>query len=884
VSDKRWEQVEQLYHATLEKAINERAAFLANASGGDEELRREVESLLAFEQRAEQFIESPAVEVAGRLMAQKPRAKVSVGQLIHQYRIVQPIGAGGMGEVYLAEDTRLNRNVALKFLPHHLVEDKDHLRRFEQEARAVAALSHPNVCTIHEVIETAEHGHCIVMEYVDGITLREQIAKGRMKVADVLDIAIQIASALSAAHAAGIIHRDIKLDNVMLRRDGYVKVLDFGLAKLTEIRPESANSETDTRKLVDKTTPGLVIGTVAYMSPEQARGLPVDTRTDLWSLGVVVYETTSGEKPFRGETATDVIVSIASKQPQPLREISSEVPERLDQIVSKALAKDLDKRYQSADELLLHLKTLRRDLEIESGVKRVKPPTPISRTRKQLIIPLVVIALIIIAGFIYTRFSRQTVSSSEFKSLAVLPLDNLSGDASQEYFADGMTDALITDFAKIGALRVISRPSVMQYKGAKKPVQEISRELNVDALLTGSVIRAGDKVRITVQLFSASGENLWADSYERDLRDTLALQRDVTQDIVGKIRIKLTPQEQGKFGKVVRVDPDAYDSYLKGKFYLNVQDRASNDAAIAALENAVEKDPEFASAHAELAQAYVWKQYLFEPKNSELAQKAYSETEKALNKDPESAVAHLARGRVLWTPANHFPHADAIREYKLALNLDPNLDEARNQLALVYSHIGALDESLEQSRRAISTNPGNSLAKFRIGETLSFEGKYDEALEALRGVPAGTNPELVGHQVVWTLFNLGRKDEAAATLEQLLKDHPEDNRGLLTGLQAILAASAGQRQVAEEKIQLAISRGKGFGHFHHTAYYIACAYALMNKPDKAMEWLEATANDGFPCYPMFERDANLNNLRSDGRFVKFLEKQKQQWQDRQTKL
>jgi tetratricopeptide (TPR) repeat protein len=267
-----------------------------------------------------------------------------------------------------------------------------------------------------------------------------------------------------------------------------------------------------------------------------------------------------------------------------------------------------------------------------------------------------------------------------------------------------------------------------------------------------------------------------------------------------------------------------------------------------------------------------------------LAQKAYSETEKALNKDPESAVAHLARGRVLWTPANHFPHADAIREYKLALNLDPNLDEARNQLALVYSHIGALDESLEQSRRAISTNPGNSLAKFRIGETLSFEGKYDEALEALRGVPAGTNPELVGHQVVWTLFNLGRKDEAAATLEQLLKDHPEDNRGLLTGLQAILAASAGQRQVAEEKIQLAISRGKGFGHFHHTAYYIACAYALMNKPDKAMEWLEATANDGFPCYPMFERDANLNNLRSDGRFVKFLEKQKQQWQDRQTKL
>ncbi|HEX7294688.1 MAG TPA: protein kinase, partial [Pyrinomonadaceae bacterium] len=793
---------------------------------------------------------------------------MSAGQMINQYRIVQPLGAGGMGEVFLAEDTRLNRKVALKFLPHHLVEDRDHLRRFEQEARAVAALSHPNVCTIHEVIETAEHRHCIVMEYVEGITLSERIRKGPLKVVEALDIAIQIASALSAAHASGIIHRDIKLDNVMLRRDGYVKVLDFGLAKLTDMRPEVVSTDVETRKLPDRTTPGLVMGTVAYMSPEQARGLPVDTRTDIWSLGVVIYETISGEKPFRGQTATDVIFSIASHQPQPLKNFSSDVPERLDEIVSKALAKDLDSRYRTADDLLVNLKKLRRDLEIESGAPRTKPPTPILVTRKRLVISLaVLLALVMVAAFVYSRFSSQPASGPEFKSLAVLPLDNLSGDASQEYFADGMTDALITDFAKIGALRVISRPSVMQYKGAKKPVQEISRELNVDALLTGSVIRAGDKVRITVQLFSASGENLWADSYERDLRDTLALQRDVTQDIVGQIRIKLTPQEQGQFGKVGPVDPDAYDSYLKGKFYLNVQDRESNDAAITWLEKAVEKDPNFATAHAELAQAYVWKLFLFEPNNLELARNAYSETEKALNIDADSAVAHLSRGRLLWTPANHFPHADAIQEYKLALALNPNLDEARNQLALVYSHIGALDESLEQSRRAISTNPGNSLAKFRIGETLSFEGKYDDALQVLRSVPSGTNPELVGHQVVWTLFNLGRKDEAAATLEQLLKDYPEGNRGLLTGLQAILAASAGQRQVAEDKIQLAISRGKGFGHFHHTAYYIACAYALMNKTDKAMQWLEATANDGFPCYPMFERDANLNNLRGDQRFV-----------------
>jgi serine/threonine protein kinase/Tfp pilus assembly protein PilF len=882
VSDNRWKQIEQLYHSTLEKDEKDRPAFLASASGGDEELRREVESLLAYENRAEEFIESPAVEVAARILAQNARAKVLAGQTINQYKIVEPLGAGGMGEVYLAEDTRLNRKVALKFLPEHLVEDKNHLRRFEQEARAIAGLSHPNVCTIHEVIETQEHGHCIVMEYVDGITLRERISKGRMNASEALDVGIQTASALSAAHAAGVVHRDVKLDNIMARPDGYVKVLDFGLAKLTE-RSDVAGSETETRKLSDKTSPGIVMGTVAYMSPEQARGLPVDERTDIWSLGVVIYEIVSGQKPFRGQTATDVIVSIASQKPQSLTSLSSEVPPRLDQIVTRALAKDLDSRYQTADDLLLDLKNLRRDLEIESGVQRFKPPTPVDRTRNRILIAAATVAAIIIAGFLYSRLSRERSTAgptAEVRSLAVLPLENLSGDASQEYFADGMTDALITDFAKIGALRVISRASVMQYKGGRKTVQEIGRELNVDAILTGTVVRAGEKVRITVQLFqAANGLNLWADNYERNLRDTLALQRDVTQDIVGKIRIKLTPQEQGQFGKVRAMNPDAYDHYLRAKFYLNTQDRESNEAAIKALQEAVKIDDSFATAHAELAQAYVWKLFLFSPDQPELAARAYIETEKALQGDPDSAVAYLARGRLLWTPANRFPHDKAVQEYRHALALNPNLDEARNQLALVYSHIGALDKSLEESREAIRINPSNNLAQFRIGETLNFEGKYEQGLQVLRSVPAGTNPELVGQQIVWALFNLGKKDEAASTLEQLLKEHPEDNRGLLNSLQAILAASSGQHQLAEEKIKLAVSHGKGFGHFHHTTYYIASAYALMHKTDEAMKWLEATANDGFPCYPMFERDPNLNNLRSNARFVEFLEKQKQQWEN-----
>ncbi|HEY2973155.1 MAG TPA: winged helix-turn-helix domain-containing protein [Pyrinomonadaceae bacterium] len=477
------------------------------------------------------------------------------------------------------------------------------------------------------------------------------------------------------------------------------------------------------------------------------------------------------------------------------------------------------------------------------------------------------------------------VNPVRIQSLAVLPLENLSGDASQDYFADGMTESLITNLAKIGALRVISRPSVMQYKGARKPLPEIARELNVDALLIGSVVRSGDRVRIAVQLIhAATDRNIWNDSYDRDLRDVLALQREVTQDIVGEIRIKLTPQEQVQFGSVRPVNPEAYDHYFRGRFYLNRQTKEDNEAAISALEHAVAIDPTFAAAHAELAQAYVWKLFLFAPGEKQWAEKAFVALEKALALDPDLAVAHLARGRILWTPANHFPHEKAIQEYRRALTLNPSLDEARNQLALVYCHIGAFDEALQESGKAVTINPTNNLAQFRIGQTLNLQGKYEQALSALRAIPQEANRELVGHQIVWALFNLGRKEEASAAVEQFLRDYPEDNGGLFTSLQAVLSASAGQERRAQDEIKLAVERGKGFGHFHHTAYYIACAYALMNKPEPAIKWLEAAAEDGFPCYPLFERDANLDNLRQNARFVTFLAKQKQQWEHYRTIL
>ncbi len=885
----RWQQVERLYHLALTKHPSQRSGFLLEACAGDEGLRREVESLLAYEDRAEEFIESPALDVAARMMADDQSQTVRVGESFNQYRIVSQLGAGGMGEVYLADDTRLRRKVALKFLPVALIKDKRHLHRFEVEARAIAAMSHPNACTIHEVIQTEDGRHCIVMEYVEGVALRERMKNGPVKIEEALDIGIQIASVLSSAHAAGIVHRDIKPENVMVRSDGYVKVLDFGLAKLADTRPDLVNSQVETRAIELKTTPGMVMGTVAYMSPEQARGLPVDVRTDVWSLGVVLYEMVAGRKPFSGQTQTDVIISIVEREPDSLSKARPEA-RPFERIVMKALAKDPNERFQTADEILSELKSLKRELELGADLERYKASSSTQdgfrlfnqdARRSRLIVfaalaTIVGIALISAVWFV-RKSRRATPPTTSIKSLAVLPMVNISGDQSQDYFAEGMTETLIAGLAKVTALRVTSRTSVMQFKGSQKPLKDVAHQLNVDAVVEGSVQRVGDNITVAVRLIdAATEEHLWSGKYDRALRDVVTVQNEVATAITQAIQIKLTPQEQSRLSRARPINPAAYDDFLRGRYYLNRQTKADNDTAIEALNRAVTSDPEFAAGWAELAQAYVWKLFLFAPNEKDLHEKAFVAVEKALALDPDLPEAYLARGRLLWTPSNHFPHSQAMQEYRRALTLNPSLDEARNQLALVLSHVGLLDEAMEESKKALAINPSNNLARFRVGEVLLFQGKHEQALGALRNVPADANPALVGHQIVFALFSLGRKDEAAATIEKFLKDYPADNRGLFTSLQAILAASDGQHREAEEKIQSAIERGKGFGHFHHTAYHIACAYAIMNKHEQAIKWLESVANDGFPCYVLFERDHNLDNLRQDARFQALLAKLKQE--------
>ncbi|MGI9069590.1 MAG: protein kinase domain-containing protein [Pyrinomonadaceae bacterium] len=825
---------------------------------------------------------------------------IAMGTKLGRYEIRSKIGEGGMGEVYLAEDTQLGRRVAIKLLPPQTTSDEHARKRLVREARAVATLDHPNICSVYEVGE-ADGRSFIAMQYIEGETLDTKLKRKSLDLKESLAIASQIADALAEAHTHGIIHRDIKPSNVIVTLRGQAKVMDFGLAKVIQ-QAQAIEREADTETLLS--TPGAIMGTVPYMSPEQVRGESLDARSDIFSFGVVLYEMLSGQQPFASKSSAATASAVLTHEPPPLARYCANVPEELQRIVRKCLEKDRERRCQTMRDVALDLENVLRengsaqDIQHSSHEQQVtgaaaetadrsgKWRDPFTSWRALLAAALGV--TLIVAALLYTRRFRgvpATVAPPEIKSLAVLPLDNLSGDPAQDYFAVGMTEALITGLAKISALRVISRTSVMQYKGTRKTVPEIARELNVDAIIEGSVQRAGERVQITAQLIQAATErHLWVQTYERDLKDVLSLQNEVAGTIAREIQIKLTPQEQAQLANVRSVNPEAFDNYLRGKFHAERVNKTDNETAIKLLERAVEIDPNFAVAFAELARAYSSRTFFFAPQEKQWDEKAFVAVEKALALNPDLAEAHLARGRLVWTHANNFPHETAMQSYRRALALNPNLDEAHNQLAAVYGHIGLLDEAIQELQKTLAINPSNSSARFRVGTSLSFQGKYEQAVPIYNSVPREVNSTLSGSMTAWVLFQLGRKKEASARTEELLLEYPQDEGGGLASMQALLAAAAGEELKAEEKIKGAIKAGQGFGHFHHTAYIIASAYALMNKHAPAIVWLQNAAEDGFPCYPLFESDANLNNLRQDPHFINFMAKQKEQWQRRKAAL
>ena len=553
MQSERWQTCTDLFNVAVEQPPDERAAFLERSCDGDEALRRKVELLLKYHDTSGDFIMLPAFKAAPELLADDP--ETLIGQHLGCYRVDAVAGVGGMGVVYLAWDERLGRKVALKLLPQSMVANEADLERLKREARTASALNHPNIVTIHEIGE-ADSTHYVATEFIEGITLRERMTKGPIPPNEALDIAAQVASALCIAHRAGIVHRDIKPENIMLRPDGYVKVLDFGIAKLTQ--HETLDTTTMLRAQ-PATQHSMVLGTTRYMSPEQAMAQQVDARSDLWSLGVVLYEMLAGRAPFEGDTATDVIAAIFDRNPQPLKDSAPIVPRALRSVVNKSLRKDPAKRYQTGEEMLSELRAIK---EKADGIA--------ARTMRWIAVAAIAAMLVGLALFYAWRGGRtapaRAMAATE-KSIAVLPLQNLSEDKENAFFADGVQDELLSNLAKIKDLKVISRTSVMQYKsGTRRNLKEIAQQLGVNNVVEGSVRRSGDHVRVSVQLIDArTDRHLWGENYDRTLADSLSLQGDLATEIAAAVGATLTPQEKARVVAKPTNNPAAYDAYLRAR-------------------------------------------------------------------------------------------------------------------------------------------------------------------------------------------------------------------------------------------------------------------------------------------------------------------------------
>jgi serine/threonine protein kinase/tetratricopeptide (TPR) repeat protein len=778
-------------------------------------------------------------------------------QSLGQYRLVRKIGAGGMGVVYLGWDERLDREVAIKILPAGSVANEEARNRFRKEAQILSKLNHPNIATIYD-FNTTDGVDFLAMEFVDGATLSDHVG-GQPQESEICAIAIQICEALEDAHGKGIVHCDLKPQNIMVSSKGRVKLLDFGVAALT--RPVSPEASTAS------ITSG-VGGSLPYMSPEQLTGGFPRPAADVYGLGVVLYELATSQRPFQETQPVRLADAILHAEPLAPQKVNPQVSNGLQVIILKCLKKKPSERYESANAITTELRRLTADGKKQASLRA-------TTTWKWTLGAFAAAVTMLLASVITVGMFQRQGQIHGIHSIAVLPLQNLSASKDQDYFVEGVTDELTSHLAQVGALQVVSLTSARAYKDSTKSVPQIAREMNVDAVVTGSVSRVGDRVRINAQLIDAATDrHIWVQSYERDLKDALALQSEVAAAIADAVNAKLSPREVQQLHDERRVDPEAYDYFLRGRQHAARENADDTQIAIELLEHSVATDPSFAEAHAELSSTYLKKLFYYAPSDETLKQKAFSEVETALRLNPELAEAHLAKGLLLWSPASRFAHADAISEYRHALRLKPSLDEAHHQLGLVYLHIGFPEESLKEAQIAVKLNPGNTLARYRAGVALLYSQRFQEAEEIFSGIASEFQPALVASQQAWTLSYLGRTKEAARVMQRYLNAHPDDPGGMGYGMAAEVAALQNKPQDARRYIALALKNRKGFGHFHHTAYDVAVAYALQGDPKLSVQWLRVAADDGFPCYSLFMQDQNLSRIRSSQEFKDFIAEQK----------
>jgi eukaryotic-like serine/threonine-protein kinase len=817
--------------------------------------------------------------------------ELAANTTLSHYCIVSKIGAGGMGEVYLAQDTKLDRRVALKILPEEFAGDTERMRRFVQEARSASALNHPNIITIHEIGD-CEGSNFIATEYVEGETLSARLRGESMSLGSTLEVAIQIASALQAAHNAGIVHRDIKPDNVMIRPDGFVKLLDFGIAKLTEKNREPIDEDAATA-ISAGTSPGMIVGTAGYMSPEQARGKQIDHRTDIFSFGVVFYEMLTKRHPFEGENAMDVIGSILHKDPTPIRQLLPDIPQDIERLINKTLRKDREERYQTAKDLLIDLKDARQELEVQSRSERTSPPnreepntrimtattadvshttssaeylvSEITKRKRGIAIGLIVLFLSLI-GMGYWLFGNRATPAKQTESVAVMPFVNESGNADIEYLSDGMTETLISSLSQLPNLSVKARSTVFRYKGKTTDARTIGKELNVQAILNGRVVQRGDQLTLSLELVDAITENsLWSQQYNRKQTDLVTLQSEIARDVSNKLKTKLSGADVAKVEKTYTTDPEAYQLYLKGKFFWNKRTGESLKQAAELYRQAIDKDPNYALAYSGLAETFaLFSSYDVAPANDSLPQ-AKAAALRALEIDDSLAEAHTALGFYLST--YEWDRVGSEKEYRRAIELKPNYPTAHHWLGELLSNLKRFDVSLVEMRRAEELDPLSAIIGTSLADTMVYARRYDEAIAQYKRTLI-RNPNFgYAHQALGWVYGLnGMYPEAIAETRTAMA---LSNGSSAKGYLGLWLAKSGKRDEALKVLsELKQETTRGYVQ----SYTFALIYTGLGDKTEALNWLEKHMSGRSETANLYALAPELDDLRSEPRFKEMLKR------------